>query len=71
MKNPKQQTAVEWLEIELKKKGFNFPYVTLKIDQAKEMERQKIIDAHDNGYIDGSNKKKVTAEQYYNETFNK
>ena len=39
-----KQTAVEWLEIELKKKGFNFPYVTLKINQAKEFEEKKILE---------------------------
>ena len=38
----KQQTAVEWIEIELKKKGFNFPYVTLKIEQAKAMEKEQM-----------------------------
>ena len=35
-------TAIEWLEIELKKKGFDdSPYVTLKIEKAKEMETQQ------------------------------
>jgi len=65
-----KQTAVEWLEIELKKKGFDFPYVTLKIAQAKEMEKQQIIDA----YIAGVDKESINGknfEQYYNETFNK
>jgi len=39
-----KQTAVEWLEIELKKKGFDFPYVTLKIEQAKEMEEHNLLE---------------------------
>jgi hypothetical protein len=36
-----KQTTVEWFEKELKKKGFNFPYMTLKINQAKEMEKKQ------------------------------
>jgi len=62
-----KQTAVEWLEIELKKKGYNFPYVTLKINQAKEMEKQQIIDARVKKPLQSEWDE---AEQYYNETFN-
>lgn len=62
----KKQTAVEWLAEATAKIG----YVSTDIlKQAKEMERKQIVDAHDNGYIDGANKKKTTAEQYYNETY--
>jgi len=75
-----KQTAVEWLEIELKKKGFDFPYVTLKIAQAKEMEKQQIIDAYTDGTNYNKSKKLIitpddedyeSGKQYYNETFNK
>jgi hypothetical protein len=59
-----EKTAVEWLEIELKKKGFDFPYVTLKIEQAKEIEKEQIIKAYNKISMD-------TAEQYYNKKFNK
>ncbi len=59
-----EKTAVEWLEIELKKKGFDFPYVTLKIEQAKEIEKEQIIEAYNKISMD-------TAEQYYNKKFNK
>jgi hypothetical protein len=66
-------TAVEWLVKELPIYGYNvvtvFPEL---IEQAKEMEKQQIINAHNNGqciYAD------ITflneSEQYYNETFNK
>ena len=58
------QTAVEWLIKELNLEGYDHT-----IQQAKEMEKQQIIDAHDMGYIDGGNHKKVTAEMYYNETY--
>ena len=74
-------TAVEWLAIELKKKGFDFPYVTLKIEQAKEMEKQQVIDARVNGVCEGIDigarpiGKTITEdisknhEIYYNEIF--
>ena len=63
----KKQTAVEWLETELKK----IPFVKVNevFKQAKAMEKQQIMDAWYNGfeenrpYIDHS-------EEYYNETFN-
>ena len=69
-----KQTAVEWLEIELKKKGFDFPYVTLKIAQAKEMEKQQIIDAYRKGKVNGIDSRidgepNIPAIDYYNETF--
>jgi hypothetical protein len=61
-------TAVEWLE-----DCFNRYGAVLKSDfiKAKEMEKQQIIDAYASGYIDGVAQNKITAEQYYNETFNK
>lgn len=62
-------TAVEWLIEQLMERGFQEKnYEILK--QAKEMEKQQIIDAFDEGSSDGfygwgsSNK-----EQYYNETY--
>jgi hypothetical protein len=61
-----KQTAVEWLE-EI--------YLTIGIDrnvhfnQAKEMEKEQIIDAYAQGFIESESMDKG-AEQYYNETFN-
>lgn len=50
----------------------------MKCKQAKEMEKQQIIDTYDDGDINGSNRvyynsdrDDISAEQYYNETFNK
>jgi hypothetical protein len=65
------ETAVEWIEGYLKK--FNHIQESLSLrkafEQAKEMERQQIIDA----YIEASPRlqdiTKETAEQYYNQTF--
>ena len=63
-----KQTAVEWLE-----DCFNRYGAVLKSDfiKAKVMEKQQIIDAYASGYIDGVAQNKITAEEYYNETFKK
>jgi hypothetical protein len=68
-----KQTAVEWLEKKLQKEEYieKFGCVTYIINQAKEMEKQQIIDAHIKGYISPlSTIKNWDAEQYYNETYN-
>ena len=72
----KQQTAVEWLEIEVKK--FNTvitkEYILLLCQQAKEMEKEQIIEAYHQGVTDeygdalefGDN---TDGEVYYNEIY--
>jgi len=68
--NMEKQTAVEWLyETLWKQTDFSLPNNIL--EQAKEMEKQQIIDAYASGYIDGVAQNKITAEQYYKETFKK
>jgi hypothetical protein len=64
------KTAVDWLEEKLIdifnfKKGECF-----EIEQAKEMEKQQIIDAYSEGYINGIMENRKMAEQYYNEKYN-
>ena len=64
----KQQTAVEWLA----KKTFIPVYL---LEQAKEMEKQQIIDAYDLGSLSDMqypDPKTVieNGEQYYNENYN-
>jgi hypothetical protein len=76
-----KKTAVEWL---VEKLDQNFDYVAdTLIEQAKEMEKEQIIDAHLTGLIDpiimknfkglsvDEIKVEITkqAEEYYNETF--
>jgi hypothetical protein len=79
-----KQTAVEWLVEDL---GVYLPIsitsVQLSINQAKEMEKQQIIDARNNGFEasgEGWNgeygikdfnflTEEIESEQYYNETF--
>ncbi len=63
-------TAVEWLIDQL----FKLRYPTLNqieiMEQAKEMEKQQIIDAYEDGYSDSDNTFKLN-EQYYNDKFKK
>jgi hypothetical protein len=63
-----KQTAVEWLAIYLK--GITSLNCDEVIEQAKEMEKQQIIDAYAQGFIESENMDRG-AEQYYNDTFNK
>jgi hypothetical protein len=66
-------TAVEWIVEQLAPSvSLQQKYIDELLEQAKEMEKQQIINAHNNGqciYAD------ITflneSEQYYNETFNK
>jgi hypothetical protein len=77
-------TAVEWLIQELRgddDKGdfiFNGVINYELIEQAKEMEKQQIFEAWDNGFDNGLYQGKYNenceincGEQYYNETYNK
>ena len=71
-RNNMKQTAVEWLQAEIDNKDIGeIPMWAYEfIEQAKEMERQQIIDAYsNNGWNDQD--QKANAEQYYNETYNK
>ena len=61
------KTAVEWLVEQLpliQQEGLRYV-----IEQAKEMEKEQIEDAHEIGYINGGNHKSVNGDKYYNETF--
>jgi hypothetical protein len=74
-----KQSAVEWLKEQIEKNALIKPYrelgFSMLLEQAKEMEKQQIIDAH------GNKEKKsggvsnatyiLTGEEYYNETFKK
>jgi hypothetical protein len=66
-----KQTAVEWLENELKKIPFIKPQDAF--EQAKEMEKQQIIDAFENGEdnidSDGCSIDRNGAEQYYKQKY--
>ena len=71
-KETTMKTAVEWLE------DLYYPnYIPKEIfEQAKEMEKQQIIDAYRNGRSDQQSSRESIfysrmSEQYYNETFKK
>ena len=61
-----KKTAVEWLIEMFNITNVKLSHHTLIIEQAKEMEKEQIIDAYETSHIS-----MMTAEQYYNETFNK
>jgi hypothetical protein len=69
------KTAVEWLVEELKG-VYESDYLNKLVEQAKEMEKEQIKNAYDEGDNNGayriyyhSNRDDKSAEQYYNETF--
>jgi len=70
---PKNMTAVEWLVEQLIPKAFATYDVTTHnaIQQAKQMEKQQIIDAHKLGFYYNLADPIVTknSEKYYNETY--
>ena len=81
MENNKSVTAVEWL-VEQYEKAFTLKVNNVMIsiiEQAKEMERQQIIEAFDEGKSDGYKTARewdemiifLNAEQYYIETYGK
>ena len=67
-----RQTAVEWLREKLWKE-FNFIFSDNILDQAKEMEKQQIIDTFEKGYENGacvSDEESIYhGGNYYNKTF--
>jgi hypothetical protein len=69
------KTAVEFLEKEIFR---NYKFLLQKVDctrleesikQAKEMEKEQIIDAYNQGCLDTLKDGMKRGEQYYNETF--
>ena len=86
MKNNKSVTAVEWVISELREsKDFHRVINELNqrssavrhiLNEALQMEKEQIIDAHNYGFTEGTcfgaspiGYKFVESEQYYNETF--
>jgi hypothetical protein len=74
-----EKTAIEFIVKELIKLGYlhssdysQSPNVTKVIEQAKEMEKQQIIDAYETAMeTDIYNEPLKVGKQYYNQTFNK
>jgi len=72
----KKQTAVEWLENQLKLRANDWIEVNLAIEQAKEMEKEQIMKTARQCHFEGVRQSAKTSqeyidysEQYYNETY--
>jgi len=67
-----QQTAVEWFLQELIRCGwFKEGQINITLEQAKQMEKEQIVEAFDfDGYREGETWVS-SGEQYYNETYGK
>ena len=65
----KKQTSVEWLvdKIKLKYNDIDFYHIKKEIEQAKQIEKEQIIEACNYGCSDWGSFKDV--EKYYNETY--
>jgi len=67
----KKQTAVDWFFSELERMQYFIGNDMLQAyKQAKEMEKQQIMDAQECGYISGYLDTGKSGEEFYNETFN-
>jgi hypothetical protein len=68
MDNNKKQTAVERLEKELKER---YPLINSEplFDQAKEIEKEQIMDARMDGINSALKGYAIGNEEYYNETY--
>ena len=69
----KKLTAVEWLEIAIQNKLTSEmgPYFAEAFEQAKELERQYLMQSFTSGKIEGLNEGPMTSEQFYKETYGK
>jgi len=66
----KQQTAVDKLISDILKHDKSFlEFYKAEIQQAKEMEKKHIMDAHNQGYADGYRDNGNSPIDYYNETY--
>jgi hypothetical protein len=63
-----KQTAVEWL-VEQFRITNSYSYISETFKQAKEMEKQQIIDAHLAGQNSAEEVDGETEIEYYNETY--
>lgn len=62
-----KQTAIDWLVEKLKENGVNFWQEEIEmIEEAKEMEKNQIVDAFDDGFEEMPYK---NGEHYYNENY--
>lgn len=66
----KKQTAVSWLIEQLEQKGFDLKFNQDVIEQAKQLEKEQIVDAFDDGQANYSLPRDFeTGKQYYSDTY--
>jgi hypothetical protein len=73
----KQQTTVDWIKQQIRTKGITHDLSIGEIlDQAKEMEKERLTDAYNDGKANGmdishplSLTKEILAEKWYDETY--
>jgi len=65
----KKQTAVEWLYHQIVIKNSDVLKFRQYLEQAKEMEKEQIIDAYKEGCGDWISNDKIKGAQYYNKTY--
>ncbi len=67
-----KQTAVEWIQHQVKQQGITHYFsLTEILEQAKEMEKEQITEAFKEGNLYHGWALKHEPEQYYNETYKK
>ena len=76
MSNNKQQTAVEWLHDELTKVWYDVKSSKELLKQAKEMEKEQMINSRENGLLWGVRStnnfyadKIIESEEWYEQTY--
>ena len=63
------QTAVEWLFLMLNNPNRDQGFANKLLEQAKQMEKEQIMDAYKEGMDYTTNEDVKEAEQYYNQTY--
>lgn len=63
------QTSMEWFVEQLPIRIVNMYYK--EIEQAKQIEKEQIMDARNNGIVNTLKGYSISNEEYYNETYNK
>ncbi len=62
-----KQTAVEWLEEQYYESEGKL--TRHDFDQAKQMEKEQIVESHHDGYNDGYSKNNASSAKYYHENY--
>jgi len=65
----KKQTAVEWLFLMMNNPNKDQEFANKLLNKAKEMEKEQIIEAFENGEVCTMFKNEGTSRQYYNKTY--